>query len=151
RTRENILHLHVQAPAVGVGSIALRADRLWCGQGQRGEHGVENVTTHIAEGASAKVEPFAPVARVVVAVADIGPLRRDAEPEVPVQSRRDRIALVRTWLAVAPLLAAPAIDLRDLANRAILNGLNYCPVDRVRVDLNAHLGDEFLRARNPSQ
>ena len=72
-----------------------------------------------------------------------------AQPGVPVEAGRDRVVAVGPGVAVAPVLAAPAMDLLDLADRAGLDRRGDRAVDRRGVELDAHLGDELLLARHP--
>ena len=62
---------------------------------------------------------------------------------------RDGVVAVGPGVLVAPVLAAPAMDLLHLADRPRLDGRDDRPVDRVRVDLDAHLRDEPLLAAPP--
>ena len=57
-----------------------------------------------------------------------------------------RVLAVRPRVAVAPVLAAPAVHLLHLADRAGLDRRHDRAMDFVRVDLNAHLRDELLLA-----
>ena len=83
-----------------------------------GEDRVEDVAAHVAEGAGAEVEPLPPLAGVIVA-GDERPLRRHAEPAVPVQLGRAPGRCGRAvGSAIAPVLAAPAMDLLHLADGA---------------------------------
>src|SRR5262249_2308613 len=117
---------------------AFRPHRLRGGQGQCAVHGVEDVAGHVAERAGAEVEPLAPLARVVVAFEE-RPLGRPAQPDVPVEVRRDRVGAVRPGGPGPPLLAAPAVDLLYLADRPLLDRGDDTPVDLAGVALDAHL------------
>ena len=106
------------------------------------------MAAHVAERAGAEVEPFPPVSRMVIPLQE-RPLGRHAEPGVPVQVRRHRVGAVGPRVPVAPLFPAPAMNLAHLADRALLDGRHDRPVDRMGVDLDAHLGDQALLARHP--
>src|SRR5262249_42245195 len=141
----------VQAPTIVVRLVAFGANGFGCGERQRAEHRVKNVATHVAEGAGAEVEPLAPVARMIITVADEGPLGRDAEPDVPIQSGRDRIFAFWSRIPVAPLLAAPAVDFGNLADRSGLDDRDDRSVLRGRVDLDAHLADDLPVRGHPGE
>ena len=52
---------------------------------------------------------------------------------------------------LSPFLAAPAMRLLHLADHARLDDRDHGPVDLVRMDLDAHLRDQFLFGRDPGQ
>src|SRR5262249_30260046 len=78
---------------------------------------------------------------MIVAAAKERSLGGHAEPEVPVQVRRHRVAAPGSAvpLALAPVLAAPAVDLFYFADGAGLDGGHDGAVLGGRVDLDAHL------------
>ena len=68
----------------------------------------------------------------------------DAEPQVPVETLRHGIGLVRLGRRIAPCLGRPCVDFLDLADRAVLDDLRGHPVIDGGMDLDAHLRDDFL-------
>src|SRR5262245_59204674 len=104
------------------------------------------MASHVAKGASSEVQPFAPVAWMIVAVPNKGPFSANAEPQVPVEACRNRISPVRTRTGISPFLAAPGVNLFDFAYCAILHQPHREPVGRFGMNLDAHLGYELLLA-----
>ena len=80
-----------------------------------------------------------------------GTLLRHAEPEIPVQLGRHGIAAVGPWPGITPVFAAPAMDFLHFADRVPLDDFNDHPVNLVRMDLDAHLGDKLLLGRHPGE
>ena len=83
RAGEGVMHDGVVGPVgfVRRRAFALHGERR--GQGQGLEDRVVDMAAHVAERAGAEVEPLAPVAGMVVAAADEGPLADDAQPQNP--------------------------------------------------------------------
>jgi hypothetical protein len=99
---------------------------------QRIEDRIVNVATHVAKGAGAEVEPLAPVARMVVTVADEWPLRRDAQPSVPVENGGHRRGIVGARVGVAPLFLTPGVDFFHLADGALLDDARGLLIPAIR-------------------
>src|SRR5205823_1460398 len=95
----------------------------------------------------AKIDPLAPIARMIITVADERTLRANAEPEVPVESGWNRIAARGHGFAVAPLLVAEGVDLFDFTDGPGLDELNSLAIDIAGMNLNSHLRHEFFLAR----
>ena len=75
------------------GAFAAHAERR--GERERLEDGVVNVAAHVAESARAEIEPLAPIARMIPALADERALGADAEPKVPVEALGNRVGAHR--------------------------------------------------------
>ena len=126
------------------GSTALHADGG--GEGEGFENGVVNVAAHVAESAGAEVEPLAPVAGVVEAVADERALGGDAQPFIPIEFGGRGVCGGGHLAVVAPLFAAPCVDFFDFPDGSGLHEHDGGAVLGGAVNLDAHLGDEFLFA-----
>ena len=114
-------------------------------------HGIKDMTAHVAKRAGAKIESLAPIAGMVVIAADEGPLGRHAKPTVPTEAIGHFVGAVGPRAAVTPILAAPAMHVLHFADRTIVNDLHDSAVNFVRMNLNAHLRDEFLFGRDLGQ
>ena len=83
---------------------------------------IDDVATHVAEGASAEIPPAAPAERGVGRI--IRTLVNRPEPQIPVERRRDGRRLRRTGDALLPQFAGaigPDMDFADVADDAGLN------------------------------
>ena len=83
----------------------------------------------------------------MVDIADERPRLGDADPVVPVESGGHRVGALRQGIGIAPLLFAPGVHFFDLADGAALHQLDGGLVFAAGVNLNAHLGDQLLLAR----
>ena len=101
------------------------------------------MTAHVAQRAGAEIPPAPPLAGHILGM--IGPVRGRAQPQIPVQRRRDRRRVGRPR-AAAPVLAAPEIDPADLADDAGLDPLHKGLHLAGGVELRAHLGHDALLA-----
>jgi hypothetical protein len=108
------------------------------------------VAPHIAKGPGAEVEPLPPLTRMVIS-GDEGPRHGNPQPGIPAQLGGHRVAAVGPGIGVAPVLAAPAMDLLHLADRVSLKCGHHHPVDLARKDLDAHLGDQLFVAGRPGE
>ena len=125
-----------------------------CPEPQPVHHRIENVATHVAGDARAEIPPAAPVEGVIGLVYP-GPLRRGAEPLIPMHRRR-RIAAGRGAIkALFPIGAGavgPGMDLADLADDLVLaQGVDRDLEALGRVVLDAHLGDHSRLLRDPGE
>ena len=128
---------------------------------QRHVRGAQDVAGHIAQGAAAEVVEPAPVEWLVeeaavavglgLAVRREGPLGGDAEPEVPIQSGRNRILFRNRGEALRPHRpVAPGVHFGDVADIAVPDDLGALPRAFVGIALVAHLGrDLVFRGRLP--
>jgi len=135
--------LDIEAPTVVIGCIANAMDSDRISHRSGGEDGIEDVAAHVAEGAGAEIEPFAPFTWVVIA-GDEWAFGGDSEPGVPIEAAGRHVDAGGAGVTVAPLLAAPAMDLTDFADGAFLDECDDGAVDHMGVDLDAHLGDKFF-------
>ena len=101
------------------------------------------MAAHVTKGAGAVIETLAPLAGVVVAIYKIV-LRGYAAPGVPIQACGYLVFFVGSGVRVAPLLAAPSVDLGDFSNCALMNEFHSLAVSLARVDLDTHLSDQFI-------
>ena len=103
------------AVAVVPGALGLDRDRVAQVEGH--ERHVAGVAGHVAQRAGAEVPPAAPGERMI-AVA-VRPLRRRAEPDVPVERRRAPASIGGPALALRPDRAiGPDVDFLDRADLA---------------------------------
>src|SRR5438552_5899480 len=109
------------------------------------------MATHIAKSSRAKIDAFAPVHRMIITVADEWPLSTHPEPEVPIKTLRHWITLGGKRPRISPRLWNPGVRFLDFANHSVLNETNGQPIMVHRLDLNAHLRDQFLAADKLSQ
>src|SRR5207344_1343751 len=100
-----------------------------------------------AERARAEVEPLAPVAGMIPLAADERAHGADAEPMIPVEAGRYGIDAIRHRAGVAPLLAAPGVNLSDPADGVVLDEPHGQPVFHRGMNLDAHLRNELFLAR----
>ena len=110
---------------------------------ERREYRIENVTPHIAEGSGAEINALSPVHRVIIAVANKRALGADPEPKVPIEAVRHGIAVGGKRRCIAPRLGNPGMCFLDLADDAVPNQAHRQPIMVHRLNLNAHLRDEF--------
>ncbi len=143
---EDVVDDGAEAPVVRGGGGAFGADAEGRGDADGFEDGVVDVAAHVAEGAGAEVEAFAPVAGMIVAAADEGAFGGDTEPEVPVEIRGHGIDAVGAGGGVAPGFVGPGVDFFDLADDAVLDHTHGEAVFGAGVDLDAHLSDELVVA-----
>src|SRR5215475_11181446 len=94
---------------------------------------------HITEGTSSELETFAPIYRVVIAVANERAVRADAEPKIPKQTQGYRISVVGARGRITPGFGAPGVDFFDLTNGAGLDQKSRHAVMTGCMNLNAHL------------
>ena len=137
------MNARIERPIRLAGCLPLGTDSYRSIEFERREHRIEYVTPHIAEGSGAKVGPFAPVHRVIIAVADKWPLGADPEPQVPIEAVRDGIVVRGKRRGVAPRLWNLGMCFLDLANDAVPDQPHRQPIMVHRLDLNAHLRDQF--------
>ena len=135
---------------------ALDADRRAELQGHVGR--AQNVAGHIAECAASEIVKTAPVAGqiefsaerrfVIVAAAGVGPLFGDAEPEIPIESRGNRLRRRNHGDALRPDGAiGPGVDFGDVADLAGPNHFGRLARAFVRIALVAHLGGDSVFVR----
>ena len=105
--------------------------------------GVDDVHTHIAQGATAKVESLSPLGRVVF-IFEIWAGSCRAQPQVPIKRLGNRVGAGIGCPVIAPALIRPRIHLADFADNALLQKINSHPVRIGRVTLNPHLRDQVL-------
>src|SRR4029078_8905802 len=109
------------------------------------ERWCEMSTGEVAKLAVGEVPPRPPVPRVIDSFFE-GPLRRDAEPIVPVEVRRNRIGTPRAVTDGQPAHRAvlPRVDLHDLADRTVVDELHGGAIGSIRLNLIAHLSDDAV-------
>lgn len=146
-SREREMYLRINGPVPIVRRGAFRADRYRRMQADRIENRIEDVAAHVANGAGAELEAFAPVDRMIIFVADEGPIRANTQPKIPIEAFGNRIRDIGARRGVAPGFWAPGMHFFDLADDAIADELNGHAIMADRVDLDAHLGDQpfFMR------
>src|SRR5213592_3307858 len=106
--------------AYGVERRSFGGDSRGCSQVERPLDEVDEVAAEIAEGAGAVVPELSPLERMHAFA--VGPLRRGAEPEVPIETGgRGR---ARRELAAAIGRGNPDVTLGDFADRAGLDQLD---------------------------
>src|SRR3954452_10405299 len=109
------------------------------------------MTAHVAKRAGAEVEAFAPILRMIIAIAEERPFGGDAKPMIPIKLGRHGISSVETGFAIAPEFTAPAMHFADLADRSRLDRAHDCAIEGARVILSAHLRDDAALAGDASQ
>lgn len=131
----------VGGPVVFIGLGAGGFEGKGRGEGDGFEDGVVDVAAHVAKGAGAVVEAFAPVARVVIAC-DVICEGGGADPVFPDEAFGDFVFFVGFGGVVAPFFTAPCMDFLDFTDDTFLDDLYGAAVEYMGVDLDAHLGDE---------
>lgn len=101
-----------------VGSATSRAHPARRSQSERPVGGVENVDSHVTQGSGAEIVQFAPVFGVIDFVFVVV-LRGYAQPQVPIEVRRNGIGVARHRGFVAtPLLVRPDVHGTDLSDES---------------------------------
>ena len=145
RAGENVADDGVGRPVPAIGGGTIGAHGEWRGEGDGFEDGIEDVATHVAEGARAEVEAFAPIAGMII-TGRVGPFSGVAEPEVPVETTGDGRGGGGRGADVTPFFITPRVDFFHFADGAAVDDGDGLAVNFLRVNLNAHLGDEFFLA-----
>src|SRR5437867_8708079 len=109
------------------------------------------MTAHITKCPRTEIEPFAPVYRMIIPVANEWPLRAYAQPKIPIEATRRSSRTLRRRPRITPRLGTPRMDLFDLPNCSVTHQLRRHSVMVDRMDLNAHLGHEPFGAREFSE
>ena len=143
--RENVADDGVSRPVPAVGGGTIGAHGQWRGEGDGFEDGIEDVATHVAEGARAEVEAFAPIAGMII-TRNIRTFGGVTKPEVPVETLRYRCAGDGRDPDVAPLFITPGVDFFHFADGAAVNDCDSLAVNFLRVNLDAHLCSELFLA-----
>src|SRR5687767_6633915 len=104
------------------------------------------MATHVAEGAGAEIETFAPVAGMIIAF-DERTILRHTQPEIPIQPGRDWIFLIWFRFGVTPHFAAPGVHLFHFADCTILDEEGREPILDAGMHLDSHLRYDLGFAR----
>ena len=111
---------------------------------ERAERHVDGVAGHVAQGAGAEIIPAAPLERVIDVLLE-GPLAGRAEPEIPVQVRRDRVLPARAVQALGPDRAVgPDMQFERFADHARLDDFDGAAQAALGAALVAHLRRQVL-------
>src|SRR6266542_3242797 len=117
----------------------LALDDVGVTQTERAERHVDGVTSHVAEGAGAKILPSAPF-ESVISVLFVGTQRRGSKPQVPTEAGGHRIFAGRAVDALRPDRAvAPDMQLLGFADDARLDDFDGAPEAIPGAALVAHL------------
>jgi hypothetical protein len=103
------------------------------------------VARHIAKRSRSKIPPRPPIVRTVNAAVPVRPLGSGTQPQLPIESRRNGVGHLRPLDRLVPVFSrpvGPAVDLADLADRAIANQFDDPPRAIEGVPLIAHLRDD---------
>ena len=108
-------------PVPLVGQRTFGADRKRRAQSKRMENRIENVAAHIALGPGSEIDPFAPVYRVIIALADVRAFGADAQPQVPIEPVGNGVRGIGPLRRIAPCFGAPGMDFFDFADDTVLD------------------------------